>query len=123
MPPDTNTNGIQGDEKLLTGTEAEKLLNAEPGESYPAQSAKEFLTRTPERELKNVFGMTAEENLRSSAPSVAPTAAPQKSEMSPPTAEAKPPLSIARFLLGFLLVALILIIGLYIWGGVLRFYK
>ncbi len=110
MPPST-------DEKLLTGTEAEKFLPSGSGENYPMQSAKEFLTRTPEHELKNVFGMAAEEKLESRIPLDTTETEHQKFEI--PIPKERPRLSMLRFLGGFLLVMLILIIVLYIWGGML----
>ncbi len=102
------------DEKLLTGTEEEKLLSPNPEENYPLQNAKEFLTRTPAHELRNVFSGT---------PDFPPipkkeTAKPETPE-PPVTPTEKPRHLLAKFIWIFLLMILLAVTGLYIWGGML----
>ena len=104
----------QPDEKLLTGTEAEKFLPAGLNENFPLQNAKEFLTRTPVHELKNVFGISPDvpPALEKETPK---TELPKSARMEPE----KPRHPFAKFLGGFLLLLLLVTIGLYIWGAIL----
>ena len=104
----------QPDEKLLTGTEAEKFLPSGSSENFPLQNAKEFLTRTPAHELKNVFGIT-HDALSVPEKETPKPQLPKPARMVPE----KPRHPFATFFSGFLLLTLLIIIGLYIWGGML----
>ena len=126
---------MKEDEKLLTGTEAEKLL---PPENYFPLNAKEFLTRTPMHELKNVFGApTHEENQKQEtvpAPlqnnlqkpqnilnHLPPLSVKQSRTFEIPklVQKEKPRHGILKFFGRLLLFTTIIIIALYIWGGIL----
>lgn len=131
------------DEKLLSGPEPEKLLPA--AENFPLLNAEEFLKRTPPRELKNIFGLTESRDVsKQEALSVLPVVQTETATPTPKTfqkffprlAEKESPKSalpitvmpkekksrrwVVRFAGSFFLLAIIVIVGLYIWGGVIK---
>ncbi|GEM_PF-2664672 len=121
------------DKKLLRSSlDTPEILSAQL--EQPLLTTEEFIKTTPPHELKNVFGMGPGEI---SQPKVSPPSSPEQvskikaiqfselpkifepaATVSPQKEKSKH--SVGTFFLGLFLIVVILLIGLYIWGGILK---
>ncbi|KKU66923.1 MAG: hypothetical protein UX89_C0018G0021 [Parcubacteria group bacterium GW2011_GWA2_47_16] len=114
----------------------------------PLLSTEDFIKTTPHHELKNMFGAVPDKAPEPKSPTPPPPPAPKppvpkitpatetpkifvpavkastkRETPTPPTtsqATVKPKRSLGKFILGLLVMILILLVGLYIWGGILK---
>jgi hypothetical protein len=131
------------EEKLLANPETPEMLAS--GETHPYLSGKEFISKTSVEELKNVFGITDRElpNPKTLAETklavpANPKEQPEKFSFLPKLIKKTPPpeqavpntvkpeensgtaKKISRLATALLLIIILIIIGLYIWGGILK---
>jgi len=130
-------------EKLIANPTEPELLDS--GETKPLLSGKEFIAKTSVADLKNVFGLTDKElPLQKISPTPPPPNAqgplsekfsrfesllPElRKKPTPPVQNATPQKkevvgtgkNIPRFLITVFLIIIVIIIGLYIWGGIIK---
>ena len=120
------------DEKLLKSPlDTPELTSAETAE--PTLTVKDFVKTTPDHELKNLFGLSPKETLKplkvgEEKNTFTPLSyyLPKKESQvktnpwSEPTTEPKTGKKTLRFPAWLSLVFIIIFIGLYIWGGILK---
>ena len=137
-----------GEKFLPNPLDTPEILSAQL--EKPLLSTEEFIKTTPHHELKNMFGALPDKapEPKSPLPPAPPAPKPPEPKVTPivetpknfysagetapkrevftqppiteSPAKEKPKWSLGKFLLGLLVVILILLVGLYIWGGILK---
>lgn len=110
------------EEKLLTGPEF-----LPTSDIYPKLSAKDFMKLTPENELRNIFGITPEEELKLHENlDNGDNFNLNKKETEKPKIDllntirtGKISRSVLKLLIKLLMLIILIIVTLYLWGGIL----
>lgn len=115
-------NGTNGVEKLLKSPLDTPEISSTQMEK-PLLTTEEFIKTTPAHELKNLFGAIPDRDAKPKnfQPTATPVIKATPSVQTPKIEKTqKEKMAVGKFFLGLFLILLVLLIGLYVWGGILK---